>query len=57
MLVTVFFAGLGIIYLMLTFIVIFFQFREDQENERLEKEATSNQIVLDDLDNPFDVTS
>lgn len=56
MLVTVFFTGLGVVYLLLTFIVIIAQFLEDQENERLEKEATARQIVLDDLDNPSDGT-
>ena len=54
MFVTVFFTGLGIIYLMLTFIVIIAQFREDRENERRSKEAASNRIALNDLDDPYD---
>lgn len=56
MLVTVFFTGLGIIYLLLTFFVIIAQFHEDRENDRSEKEATAKRIALHDLDDPSDAT-
>lgn len=54
MLVTVFFTGLGMIYLVLTFIMIIVQFRE--ENERLEKEAKAKRIAMANLDEPSDAS-
>lgn len=50
MLLTSFFIGLGIVYLAFTFILIFAQFREDQQLERLQRKVAVKSTVLDVLD-------
>lgn len=50
MLLTVFFTGLGVIYLAIVVFILVAQFRDDRSKERFGKQAAANKIELNNLD-------